>query len=91
VRQKVHAGIRIGNALYLYGSVDEGMQYAYSLNYAKKTTGTPNGNLLLALENLKLDRYRDHFTLDIALTQFAAGARFQFNKADVVVGTGVTG
>jgi hypothetical protein len=90
VRQNVYAGIRIGTAIYVYGSVDEGMQYAYSLNSAKKTVGIPNGNLLISIEGLKLER-RTHFTLGIDLTQFAAGARFQFNKADVVVGTGLIG
>lgn len=81
----------IGSAIYVYGNVDEGMQYTWSLNYAKKTTGIPNGSLLIAAENLKLERSRTHFTLDITITQFAAGARFQFNKADVVVGTGMIG
>ncbi len=67
------------------------MQYSYSLNYAKKTTGLPKGTLLIAIENLKPDKFRDHFTLEITLAQFAAGARFQFSKADVVVGTGMIG
>ena len=67
------------------------MEYTWSLNYGTKTTGKPSGNLLLAAENLKLDRYSTHFTLEINLTQFKSGARFQFNKADIVVGTGMTG
>ena len=67
------------------------MQYSWSLNDAKKTIGQPNGTLLIAAENLKLDRFSTSFTLEISLTQFGAGKRFQFNKADVVVGTGVIG
>lgn len=67
------------------------MQYSWSLNYARKTTGQPSGTLLIAADNLKLDKFRDYFTLEITLTQFAAGARFQFSKADVVVGTGMIG
>jgi len=91
MRRKVHTGIRIGSAIYVYGTVDEGMQYSWSLNYAKKGVGTPNGNLLIAAEDLKLDRFRSESTLEITLTQFATGARFQFTKADIVVGTGVIG
>ena len=67
------------------------MQYSWGLNYAKKAIGQPNGALLIAAENLKLDKYRNYFTLEISLTQFGAGKRFQFNKADVVVGTGMIG
>jgi len=67
------------------------MEYTWSLDYGAKTKGKPNGNLLLAIENLKLDRYSTQFKLDIKLAQFAFGARFQFSKADVVVGTGLTG
>jgi len=67
------------------------MEYTWSLNYDTKTTGKPNGNLLIAAENLKLDRYRTHLTLEINLAQFTSAARFLFNKADVVVGTGMTG
>jgi hypothetical protein len=67
------------------------MQYTWSLNSAKKTTGKPSGTLLIAAENLKLDRFRSHFTLEIDIAQFASGARFQFNKADVVAGTGMIG
>lgn len=81
----------IGNAIYIYGSVDDGMQYSWSLNYAKKTIGQPNGALLIAAENLKLDKFRNYFTLEISLTQFGAEKRFKFNKADVVVGTGMIG
>ena len=67
------------------------MQYSWSLNDAKKTIGQPNGTLLIAAENLKLDDFSPSFTLEISLTQFGAGKRFQFNKADVVVGTGMIG
>ena len=71
------------------------MEYTWSLLSRSKTNGKPNGNLLIAAENLKLDPYRDafreSFTLEIVLTQFKSGARFQFNKADVIVGTGMTG
>jgi len=67
------------------------MEYTWSLNYGTKTNGKPNGNLLIAVENLKLEKYRKQFTLEITLTQFNAAARFRFNKADVIVGTGVTG
>jgi hypothetical protein len=67
------------------------MEYTWSLDYGTKTTGKPNGNVLLAIENLKLASYSTHFTLEIDLTQFGSGATFQFSKADVVVGTGMTG
>ena len=67
------------------------MQYSWSVNDAKKTIGQPNGTLLIAAENLKLEDFSPSFSLEISLTQFGAGKRFQFNKADVVVGTGVIG
>jgi len=67
------------------------MEYAWYLDYDKKVIGKPNGNLLIAVENLKLDQYKTQHKLEIDLTQFKSTARFQFSKADVVVGTGVTG
>ena len=67
------------------------MDYTWSLNYATNTKGKANGNLLIAAENLKLGTDSKYFTLEIDLAQFKSGARFQFSKADVVVGTGMTG
>ena len=81
----------IGSAIYVYGSADEGMRYTWSLNHDGTTDGKPNGNLLIAAENLKLNSFYSSFSLEIKIAQFAPGARFQFGKADVVVGTGMTG
>jgi len=82
----------IGSAIYVYGSADDGIRYTWSINDGKSTDGKPNGNLLIAAENLKLDPfYYSSFSLEIKVAQFAPGARFQFGKADVVVGTGMTG
>jgi hypothetical protein len=79
-----------GTAIYVYGSTGAGIVYTWSLNYGTKTTGRPNGNLLIAAENLTLDGLRAVFTLEIVL-EYTPGSRFQFSKADVVVGTGMTG
>ena len=81
----------IGSAIYVYGSVDTGIQYTWSVISGKKTTGAPNGNLLIVAENLIIDRFKTRYTLEIEISQFISGARFQFNKADIVVGTGMTG
>jgi len=59
------------------------MEYTWFLDYDTKTIGKPNGNLLIAVENLKLDQYKTQHTLEIDLTQFKSTARFQFSKADV--------
>jgi len=67
------------------------MEYTWSLNSGSKTTGKPNGNILIAVENLKLENYRTYFMLEIKLAQFTSGARFQFSKADITAGTGMTG
>jgi len=67
------------------------MEYTWSLNNGTKTNGTPNGNLLIAAENLKLNGTKTNFTLEIVLAQVTPAARFQFSKADVIVGTGITG
>ena len=70
------------------------MEYSWSLNSFKdRTYGTPNGNLLIGVDNInKLsDGLPYAYTLDIEIAQFKPGARFQFNKADVVVETGMTG
>jgi len=67
------------------------MKYTWSLNYRRTTTGKPNGNLLIAAENVKPDPFWGCSTLEIYLTQIKSAARFQFNKADVIVGTGMTG
>jgi len=77
--------------MYLYGSADEGMEYVWSLDSGPKTTGKPNGNILIAAENLKPGPYDTSFRLEVVLTQFKSGARFQVNKADVIFGTGMTG
>ena len=69
------------------------MEYSWSLDFGKKTKGTPNGDLLIVAENLDIDHFWTPHThgLEIDTAQFISGTRFQFNKADVVVGTGMTG
>jgi len=81
----------IGSAIYVYGSADDGIRYNWTINHGETTDGKPNGNLLIAAENLKLNSFYSSFSLEIKVAQFAPGARFQFGKADVVVGTGMTG
>ena len=66
------------------------MEYSWSLNSGNKINGTPSGNLLFMAENLINDRWYP-YTLKINIAQFISGARFQFNKADIVMGTGMTG
>jgi hypothetical protein len=66
------------------------MEYTWSFN-STKMTGQPNGNLLIAAENLTPERFKPYFTLQIDVVQFTPGARFQFSKADIMVGTGMTG
>ena len=67
------------------------MQYSWSINYGPSTDGKPNGTLLIVAENLEPSYFFSSFSLVIKVAQFAPGARFQFSKADVVVGTGMTG
>jgi hypothetical protein len=67
------------------------MQYTWSLDYNPGTKGTPNGNLLIAAENLRVEPFGSYITLEIDLAQFTSGAQFQFSKADVILGTGLTG
>ena len=67
------------------------MQYTWSLDYGTNTAGKPNGNVLIAAENLQLRPFMSSFMLEIDISQFKSGARFQFSKADVVAGTGMTG
>src|SRR5260370_32260752 len=56
-----------------------------SLYYTSGTKkGTPNGDLLISAHEIG-------FTPEIALAQFTSGARFQFSKAGVTSGTGLTG
>ena len=81
----------IGSAIYVYGSADAGLEYSWSLNFGKTVNGTPNGNLLIAAENLITDRFSTPYTLEVDIVQAISGTRFQFNKADVVVGTRMTG
>jgi hypothetical protein len=54
-------------AIYVYGSAEARMKYTWSLNYGTKTTGRPNGNLIIAAENLRLDRFRSYFTFQIGI------------------------
>ena len=63
------------------------MEYTWTLLSGEKINGTQNGNLLIVAENLTEDYHR----LEIEIAQFISGARFQFNKADIVVETGMAG
>jgi hypothetical protein len=79
----------IGSAIYVFGSVDQGMNYSWSLG-SGTTPGTPRGDLLIHAEGFSLTTYRSDFTLTISLSQYVSGARFQFSRADIVVGTGMS-
>jgi hypothetical protein len=80
-----------GNAIYVYGSVDKGIYYSWAVNSSMRWDGKPNGNLLIAAEDLKFDESGYPHKLDIIVHPMKSGARFQFNKADAVLGTGMTG
>ena len=68
------------------------MKYSWSIDNVINTDGKPNGTLLIAVENLTPeDLLASYSSLLTTVAQFAPGARFQFSKADVVGGTGMTG
>ena len=82
-----------GSAIYVYGSVDAGIEYTWTLGSNGWINGTANGNLLIMVDDINHGIHFPPYSqfLRIEITQFISGARFQFNKADIVVGTGMTG